>query len=118
MPAHRTTWCGGGGSGEPGQHKPPGDVSTAVLGALPSDSGIRRLAERDHNVVRWTEIVRGGNFLSMEHPTALGEDVRAFFADVRAAPAGGRLSAVRRGPPGHQGQEKSRPGQRQPRVGQ
>lgn len=58
-------------------------VPTAVLvSAL--DPTIRPWAERDHNVVRWTELDRGGHFLSMEEPELLVEDVRAFFATVAA----------------------------------
>ncbi|MET9589593.1 epoxide hydrolase family protein [Streptomyces sp. NPDC006516] len=59
-----------------------GTVPTAVAVALPSDVAIRRFAERDHNVVRWTEFGRGGNFLSLEQPELLVADVREFFADL------------------------------------
>ncbi|MFI8005164.1 epoxide hydrolase family protein [Streptomyces sp. NPDC086010] len=62
--------------------KERGTVPTAVAVALPSDVAVRRFAERDHNVVRWTEFDRGGNFLSLEQPELLTEDVREFFADL------------------------------------
>ncbi|MFE2018466.1 epoxide hydrolase family protein [Streptomyces sp. NPDC059499] len=62
--------------------KERGTVPTAVVVALPSDVAIRRYAERDHNVVRWTEFDRGGNFLSLEQPELLVEDVREFFASL------------------------------------
>lgn len=62
--------------------KERGTVPTAVVVALPSDVAIRRYAERDHNVVRWTEFERGGNFLSLEQPELLVEDVREFFAGL------------------------------------
>lgn len=39
----------------------------------------RRWAERGHNVVRWTELDRGGHFLAMEAPDLLVGDVREFF---------------------------------------
>jgi pimeloyl-ACP methyl ester carboxylesterase len=43
---------------------------------------VRRLAERDHNIVRWTELSRGGHFLATETPTALAADVREFFGSL------------------------------------
>ncbi|MPY63400.1 epoxide hydrolase [Streptomyces spongiae] len=59
-----------------------GTVPTAVLLSL-HDVTVRRWAERDHNVVRWTELDRGGHFLAMEAPDLLVGDVRAFFTKVR-----------------------------------
>ncbi|WP_399120887.1 hypothetical protein [Streptomyces sp. KM273126] len=44
---------------------------------------VRRRAERDHNVVRWTELDPGGHFLAMEAPDLLVGDVREFFAKTR-----------------------------------
>lgn len=44
---------------------------------------VRRWAERDHNVVRWTELDTGGHFLSLERPDLLVDDVRAFFRELR-----------------------------------
>ena len=35
------------------------------------------------NVVRWTEMPRGGHFAAMEQPELLLDDVRAFFRDLR-----------------------------------
>ncbi|MEE2036683.1 epoxide hydrolase [Nocardiopsis sp. CT-R113] len=58
-----------------------GTVPTGVLVSA-HDVTVRRWAERDHNVVRWTELGRGGHFLSMEEPELLVEDVRAFFRDL------------------------------------
>ncbi|WP_431908755.1 epoxide hydrolase family protein [Amycolatopsis thermoflava] len=43
---------------------------------------VRRLAERDHNIVRWTEFDRGGHFAAMEEPDLFAEDVLAFFASL------------------------------------
>ncbi|RPK76842.1 hypothetical protein EES45_22355 [Streptomyces sp. ADI97-07] len=70
---------------DPGAWAPKerGTVPTAVAVALPSDVAIRRFAERDHHVVRWTEFERGGNFLSLEQPELLIGDVREFFAGLR-----------------------------------
>ncbi|GAA1504481.1 epoxide hydrolase [Streptomyces albidochromogenes] len=62
--------------------KAAGTVPTAVAVALPTDVAIRRFAERDHNVVRWTEFECGGNFLALEQPQLLIDDVNAFFASL------------------------------------
>ena len=35
------------------------------------------------NLVRWTEMPRGGHFPALEQPELLVEDIRAFFRDVR-----------------------------------
>ncbi|MEU9607383.1 epoxide hydrolase family protein [Streptomyces sp. NPDC048057] len=60
----------------------PGTVPTAVLVSA-HDVTVRRWAERDHHVVRWTELERGGHFLSLEEPGLLADDLRAFFRTVR-----------------------------------
>lgn len=58
---------------------PAGTVPTAVLlGRF--DVTVGRFVERDHNLVRWTELDRGGHFLAMEQPQLFTDDVRAFFA--------------------------------------
>ncbi|WP_055717843.1 epoxide hydrolase family protein [Streptomyces torulosus] len=57
-------------------------VPTGVLVSA-HDVTVRRWAERDHHVVRWTELDRGGHFLALEAPEALVADVRAFFRTVR-----------------------------------
>ncbi|MGH3313715.1 MAG: alpha/beta fold hydrolase [Streptomyces sp.] len=59
-----------------------GTLPTAVLVST-HDVTIRRWAERDHNVVRWTELDRGGHFLAMEAPDLLVSDVREFFGKTR-----------------------------------
>ncbi|WP_214472669.1 epoxide hydrolase family protein [Mesorhizobium sp. dw_380] len=43
----------------------------------------RSWVERCHNVVRWTEMPRGGHFAAMEQPELLAEDIRAFFRPLR-----------------------------------
>jgi pimeloyl-ACP methyl ester carboxylesterase len=58
-------------------------VPTGVAVSTTQDIAIRRLAERDHNIVRWTEFDRGGHFVAMENPGFLVEDVRAFFRGLR-----------------------------------
>ena len=41
--------------------------------------GLRRLAEREHNVVHWSEFEPGGHFAAMEAPEFLVGDVRRLF---------------------------------------
>jgi len=43
----------------------------------------REWTERQYNVVRWTEMPRGGHFAEMEEPKLLAEDIRAFFRQFR-----------------------------------
>jgi epoxide hydrolase len=59
-----------------------GTVPTGVLVSV-HDVTIRRWAERDHHIVHWTELDRGGHFLAMEQPALLVGDVRDFFRKVR-----------------------------------
>ena len=40
-------------------------------------------AQRFFNVVRWTEMPRGGHFAAMEQPQLLAEEIRAFFRPLR-----------------------------------
>jgi microsomal epoxide hydrolase len=44
---------------------------------------IRRLAERNNAIVRWTEFDRGGHFAAMEEPDLLLEDLRESFREYR-----------------------------------
>ncbi|WP_329430060.1 epoxide hydrolase [Streptosporangium sp. NBC_01495] len=44
---------------------------------------VRRLAERDNNIVHWSEFDRGGHFAAMEEPDLFTHDVRAFFHRLR-----------------------------------
>ncbi|MFC9434670.1 epoxide hydrolase family protein [Nocardia sp. NPDC057030] len=53
-------------------------VPTGVLVSA-HDVTIRRWAERDHHIVHWTELGRGGHFLSLEDPQAVIDDLRVFF---------------------------------------
>jgi len=70
---------------DPGAWAPKerGTVPAGVAVALGSDVAIRRFAERDLNVTWWTELERGGNFLSLEQPELFVADVRAFFTSLR-----------------------------------
>ncbi|MFI9505336.1 epoxide hydrolase family protein [Nocardia sp. NPDC052566] len=58
-----------------------GTVPTAVLVSA-HDVTVRRWAERDHHIARWTELGYGGHFLSMEAPQALIDDLREFFGKL------------------------------------
>ncbi|MEV5558408.1 epoxide hydrolase family protein [Nonomuraea wenchangensis] len=53
------------------------------VAVFPGDGGVRRVAEREHHVIHWSEFGRGGHFAAMEVPDLLVEDVRAFFRKVR-----------------------------------
>jgi pimeloyl-ACP methyl ester carboxylesterase len=43
----------------------------------------RSWAEAHYNVVRWSEMPRGGHFAAFEEPELFVEEVRAFFSDLR-----------------------------------
>jgi pimeloyl-ACP methyl ester carboxylesterase len=58
------------------------DVPTGVA-VFPTDPTIRRIAERQHNVVHWSEFTRGGHFAAMEAPDLLVDDIRTFFRRFR-----------------------------------
>jgi pimeloyl-ACP methyl ester carboxylesterase len=58
--------------------KERGTTPTGVLASLGSDVAIRRFAERDHNVVHWSEFDRGGHFFALEQPELFVGDVRKF----------------------------------------
>ncbi|MEC3893948.1 epoxide hydrolase [Nocardiopsis alba] len=60
----------------------PAGAPTGVLLSA-HDVTVRPWAERDHDIVRWTEAGRGGHFLSLEEPEVLVDDVRAFFRALR-----------------------------------
>jgi epoxide hydrolase len=65
-----------------GQVPPRSSVPTGVA-VFPNDITIRPLAERDHNVVHWSEFSRGGHFAALEAPDLLVDDVRTFFRQLR-----------------------------------
>jgi pimeloyl-ACP methyl ester carboxylesterase len=44
---------------------------------------VRRIAERDNHIVRWSEFDRGGHFAAMEEPDLFTDDLRAFFRQLR-----------------------------------
>ena len=57
-------------------------VPTGVA-VFPTDPAIRRVLDRRHRIVHWSEITRGGHFAALEAPDLLVDDVRAFFRLVR-----------------------------------
>jgi pimeloyl-ACP methyl ester carboxylesterase len=65
-----------------GQANKPSAVPTGVA-VFPMDITIRSIAERQHNIVHWTEFDRGGHFAAMEAPDLLVADIRAFFRRLR-----------------------------------
>lgn len=65
-----------------GATKEPSGVPTAAL-MLAHDIGIRRYAETEDTITRWTDVDRGGHFAALEEPTLLTHDVREFFHDLR-----------------------------------
>jgi len=60
----------------PKEHSP---VPTGVAVFTSQDVAIRRFAERDNNIVHWSEFDRGGHFAAMEARDLLVGDVRTFF---------------------------------------
>lgn len=60
------------------------EVPTALL-MSPKDlfPTPREWAERSYNVVRWTEIDRGGHFLEWEEPELVAKDIKAFFDTLK-----------------------------------
>ncbi|MCC3314348.1 epoxide hydrolase family protein [Nocardia africana] len=67
-----------------GMPEPDTDVPTAVA-VMPHDLGVPvlRIAERNHNIVRWTVFERGGHFAAMEEPDLIVDDLRAGFREYR-----------------------------------
>ncbi|MFF0344200.1 epoxide hydrolase family protein [Kribbella sp. NPDC004875] len=57
-------------------------VPTGVA-VFPTDPAIRRVLERRHRIVHWSEFGRGGHFAALEAPDLLVGDIRAFFRLVR-----------------------------------
>jgi epoxide hydrolase len=65
---------------------PPKSATPTGVAVFPGDFAlpIRRFAERDNtNLVRWTEMPRGGHFGSLEEPALYAADVRELFERYR-----------------------------------
>ena len=60
------------------------EVPTACA-VFPKEISIapRRWVEAQYNLMRWTEMPRGGHFAAMEEPELLVDDIRAFFRTLR-----------------------------------
>ena len=57
-------------------------VPTAAI-MFAHDVGIRRYAEAEHTIVRWTDVEgRGGHFAALEEPELLAADIEEFFASL------------------------------------
>lgn len=63
-----------------GELEPDSPTPTSVA-VFPHDGGvpIRRMAERNHNIVRWTEMQRGGHFAALEVPELMIDELRKAF---------------------------------------
>ncbi|ANZ39540.1 epoxide hydrolase [Lentzea guizhouensis] len=63
-----------------GELEPDSPVPTSVS-VFPHDVGvsIRRMAERNHNIVRWQEVERGGHFAAFEVPELVVREIREAF---------------------------------------
>ena len=71
--AQETSW------GVPVEKSP---VPTAVI-VFAHDAGVRRYAEVEHTIVRWTDVEgRGGHFAALEEPDLLAADIEDFFASL------------------------------------
>jgi pimeloyl-ACP methyl ester carboxylesterase len=57
-------------------------VPTGVL-VLAHDVAIRRYAEQNNNITRWTDVDHGGHFAALEEPELLITEVREFFRELR-----------------------------------
>ncbi|MEC5179519.1 epoxide hydrolase family protein [Arthrobacter sp. CG_A4] len=69
-----------------GEPKEPSGVPTGVI-MFAHDVGIRRYAETENTITRWTDVEdRGGHFAALEEPELLTGDIRAFFHALRQQP--------------------------------
>ncbi|ALG11041.1 epoxide hydrolase family protein [Kibdelosporangium phytohabitans] len=60
-----------------------GTVPTGVAVFANDFQAIRPLAERDHNIVHWSEFDRGGHYAGTDAPDLLADDLRTFFRGYR-----------------------------------
>jgi epoxide hydrolase len=65
-----------------GAAKKSSGVPTAAV-VFAHDVGIRRYAEQENTITRWTDVDHGGHFAALEEPETLAEDVREFFSPLR-----------------------------------
>ncbi|WP_410790827.1 epoxide hydrolase family protein [Kribbella sp. C-35] len=57
-------------------------VPTGVA-VFPTDPAIRRVLERRHHIIHWSEYPQGGHFAALETPNLLVNDIRTFFRLLR-----------------------------------
>ncbi|TDW95594.1 pimeloyl-ACP methyl ester carboxylesterase [Kribbella pratensis] len=57
-------------------------VPTGVA-VFPTDPAIRRVLDRQHHIVHWSEFTQGGHFAALEAPALLVNDIRTFFRLLR-----------------------------------
>jgi pimeloyl-ACP methyl ester carboxylesterase len=66
-----------------GELQEPSGVPTGAI-MFAHDVGIRRYAERENTIVRWTDVEdRGGHFAALEEPEMLLNDISDFFRPLR-----------------------------------
>ncbi|CCF65173.1 epoxide hydrolase family protein [Nocardia cyriacigeorgica] len=80
--AGTSSWPMYNGLGDGGFTWPKGQrlVPTGTYGG--GSALMRRLAEKDNDIVHWPEGNRGNHFVAMEQPDAHAADIRAFFGKV------------------------------------
>ena len=67
----------------PDEPQERGTIPTGVAVFADDFPSIRQLAERDHNIVHWSEFDRGGHFSGTDAPDLLAADLRAFYSKYR-----------------------------------
>jgi epoxide hydrolase len=75
-------WVGYAQEGGWGAPKANSGVPTGAI-MFAHDIGIRRYAERENTITRWTDVDRGGHFAALEEPELLVKDIQEFFRSVR-----------------------------------
>jgi epoxide hydrolase len=60
-----------------------GTTPTGVAVFAHDFQAIRQLADRDHNIVHWSEFDRGGHYSGTDAPDLLADDLRTFFRSYR-----------------------------------
>jgi epoxide hydrolase len=83
-------WVGYAQEGGWGAPKANSKVPTGAI-MFAHDIGIRRYAERENTIVRWTDVDQGGHFAALEEPEALVKDVREFFRRFRVLRLGSQV---------------------------
>lgn len=67
-------------------HSNATDVQPGVptgVAVFPTDPAIRRVLDRQHHIIHWSEHPQGGHFAALEAPALLVDDIRTFFRLVR-----------------------------------